>query len=62
MLDLRIPTGLFFAATGAILIALGMFSPSARAALTDVNVNLYSGLAMLVFGAFLLILAFRKRS
>jgi hypothetical protein len=62
MLDLRIPTGLFFAATGVILTALGVFSPSARAALTDANVNLYSGLAMLVFGAFLLILAFRKRA
>lgn len=62
MLDLRIPTGLFFAATGLILTALGVFASSMRAALSDANVNLYSGLAMLVFGAFMLLLAFRKRS
>ena len=30
-----------------------------RAALTDVNVNLYSGICMLVFGAFLLVMARR---
>ena len=62
MLDLRIPTGLFFAATGIILSAMGVFAWSARAALSDANVNLYSGLSMLLFGAFLLLLAYRKRS
>jgi hypothetical protein len=61
MLDLRIPTGLFFALTGIMLTGLGLFSPE-RAALSDANVNLYSGGTMLVFGAFLLLLAFRKRS
>jgi hypothetical protein len=62
MLDLRIPTGLFFAATGIILTAMGVFAASARAALSDANVNLYSGLSMLVFGGFMLLLAFRKRA
>ena len=62
MLDLRIPTGLFFAATGIILTALGLTASGVRAALTDANVNLYTGLTMLVFGALLLFLAFRKRS
>ena len=62
MLDLRIPCGLFFAAVGAILVALGLFDPSARAQLSNANVNLYAGIAMLLFGAFLLLLAFRKRS
>jgi len=60
MLDLRIPSGLFFAAVGLILCGLGIFSPGARAALTDVNVNLYSGLVMLSFGALLLVLARRS--
>ena len=59
MLDLRIPSGLFFAIVGLILCGSGMFS-GARAALTDVNVNLYGGLVMLAFGASLLLLARRS--
>jgi hypothetical protein len=59
MLDLRVPSGLFFAIVGLILCGLGIFS-GARAVLTDVNVNLYSGLVMLSFGAVLLVFARRS--
>jgi predicted phage tail protein len=59
MLDLRIPSGWFFAILGAILLAYGIFVPDARAALTDSNVDLYSGISMLVFGGFLLLMAYR---
>jgi uncharacterized membrane protein HdeD (DUF308 family) len=59
MLDLRTPSGLFFGLMGLILTALGIFTPNERAPLTDVNVNLYSGLFMVAFGAFLLALAWR---
>ena len=59
MLDLRIPSGCFFTIVGLILWGLGIFSPENKAALTDVNVNLYAGLAMLIFGASLLLLARR---
>ena len=62
MLDLRLPSGLFFVITGMILVSLGAFDPQARAPLTPVNINLYEGLVMLVFGAFLLMLARRARS
>jgi hypothetical protein len=64
MLDLRIPTGCFFALVGIILIGTGLLAPSERAALTDANVNLYCGGVMLAFGAFMLALARRsaKRS
>jgi hypothetical protein len=55
MLDLRVPSGLFFAIVGLILCGLGVFSPDAHAALTDVNVNLYAGLVMLAFGSTLLL-------
>ena len=54
MLDLRVPTGFFFAIVGLILLAMGVFAPSERAALTDSNVNLYCGLVMLAFGLILL--------
>lgn len=62
MLDLRAPTGFFFSILGVILLGLGIFSPGLRAALTTLNVNLYCGIAMLAFGAVMLLLAYRKRS
>jgi len=57
--DLRTPSGIFFALLGVILILTGILAPNARAPLTDVNVNLYAGISMLVFGGFLLWLAKR---
>ncbi len=67
MLDLRLPSGAFFAITGLILVVLGVVSnPHAPMSLSasgpDVNVDLYTGLVMLAFGAFLLLLARRGRS
>ena len=59
MLDLRLPSGLFFTILGVILVGMGILAPDLRAPLTDINVNLYSGLSMLVFGAFLLLMARR---
>jgi hypothetical protein len=49
---------LFFAITGILLIVYGFIDPS-RAALTDVNVNLYVGAVMTGFGLILLLLARR---
>jgi hypothetical protein len=60
MLDLRLPTGWFFALAGVILLAMGLLSPD-RAALTDANVNLYSGLFMVAFGGIMLLLAYGAR-
>ena len=48
MNDLRVPIGLFFGIVGLILECVGLLS-DARAPLTDVNVNLYTGSAMIVF-------------
>jgi hypothetical protein len=59
MFDLRIPSGLFFTILGVILMGLGIFDPGLRARMTDANVNLYSGMSMLAFGLFLLLLARR---
>ena len=58
-MDLRIPSGLFFTLLGLILTVMGLFSPGVRAPFTDVNVNLYAGITMLVFGAVLLLLGRR---
>jgi uncharacterized membrane protein HdeD (DUF308 family) len=59
MLDLRVPSGWFFTVLGLILLGMGLFALETRAALSDANVNLYSGLAMLVFGLFMLLMAWR---
>lgn len=62
MWDLRLPTGLFFVAVGVILCAVGLIFPWRAALAPDVNINLDSGLAMLVFGAVMLWLAKRRKS
>ena len=59
MLDLRVPTGAFFTLVGLILAGMGILAPQERAALTETNVNLYCGLAILAFGGFMLGLARR---
>ena len=59
MLDLRVPSGWFFVILGAIVLAVGLVQPDLRAPLTEVNVKLYSGVSMLVFGGFLLLMARR---
>ena len=59
MMDLRVPSGWFFTVLGLILVGMGVFAPETRADLTEANVNLYAGAAMLVFGIFMLLLARR---
>ena len=62
MLDLRLPSGLFFVLTGAIVAGAGLIAPGDEAPLQHgIDVNLYSGLVMLLFGAFLLVLALRRK-
>lgn len=60
MLDLRLTSGIFFAITGILLMVFGIVS-SARAPLTDANVNLYTGAVMTGFGLILLLLARKGR-
>ena len=63
MNDLRRPTGYLFALLGLILLVYGLVSPEVRAPLdANVNVNLWCGLMLLVFGGCLLWLSFRAKS
>jgi hypothetical protein len=50
MKDLRLPTGLLFAVLGLVLLGYSV---------TDVNINLWSGLSLGCFGGVLLWLARR---
>ena len=58
-MDLRKPSGWFFLMLGALLVITGIVSPDARAPLTEININLYSGIVTVVFGGILLWLAHR---
>ncbi len=63
-IDLRFPIGGLFVALGVVLAAYGIATAGdtamyARSA--GLNVNLWWGLVMLVFGALFLVFAFRAR-
>ncbi len=60
MWNLRLPVGLFFLGIGIVLCAIGLGMPDTRAPLTRVNVNLYSGVAMIAFGAVMVWLSRRR--
>ena len=59
-MDIRLPLGLLFAVLGALLAGFGLTTISSRMSADHslgINVNLWSGLAMLVFGGTLAWLA-----
>lgn len=65
-LDLRVPIGLLFGLMGALLTAYGLFSdPEIYRASLGINVNLWWGLVLVLFGCAMLGTAWlsaRKRS
>jgi hypothetical protein len=60
-MDLRVPTGWFFALLGVILLAVGTIE-APKAPMLDLNVNLYAGAAMLLFGGVMLWLSRKQTS
>jgi protein-S-isoprenylcysteine O-methyltransferase Ste14 len=59
-LDVRLPIGGMFALFGAIITIFGLFSdPAIYERSLGINVNLWWGLVMFAFGAFMLIMAWR---
>jgi hypothetical protein len=62
-MDIRLPLGMLFSTFGALLAGFGVTTASSqiyREHSLGINVNLWSGLGMLVFGLTLLWLAKRK--
>lgn len=62
-MDIRLPLGLLFSTVGALLAAFGVATASSRIYQQHslgINVNLWSGLGMLIFGSALLWLARRR--
>ena len=61
-LDLRLPIGLMFSIFGVVLVAFGLLSdPAIYARSLGINVNLWWGLVLLVFGLVMLTFAIRAR-
>jgi putative Mn2+ efflux pump MntP len=65
-LDIKIPIGLMFSIFGLILTILGLFTVGDTAMYEQslgYNINLFSGIIMLVFGCFMLITSslFKKK-
>jgi multisubunit Na+/H+ antiporter MnhG subunit len=60
MLDLRWPIGLMFSIVGALLAVTGALSrPEDYRRALDININLWWGVVLLVFGAAMLLFAWK---
>jgi hypothetical protein len=61
-LDIRWPIGLMFSVVGALLVIFGLATGSDAdlyKRCLDININLRWGLVLLVFGVFMLVMAWR---
>jgi len=59
-LDIRLPIGIIFSIYGAVLIIYGaLVDPAIFANSLGLNIDIWWGAAMLVFGLFMVFLAFR---
>jgi len=62
--DIRVPIGLLFVVLGLILAVLGLATlndPVTYTKSLGVNINLWTGLGMLVFGGIMLFFSLRKK-
>ncbi len=60
-LDIRIPIGLLFAGLGVLLVTYGLLSdPAIYRRSLDININLWWGLAMLLFGGLMAMFGSRE--
>ena len=58
-LDIRLPLGLLFALIGLLLAAQGLFGGGSTVQTAGININLWWGVAMAVFGGLMLALSRR---
>lgn len=58
-MDIRLPLGLMFAIEGALIASFGLATAGSAIYRLGINVNLWTGLGMVVFGLVMLFLARR---
>ena len=62
-MDIRFPIGFMFTITGAIITVWGLISdPAIYTKSLNVNINLWTGLAMLAFGLVFLLMSIRAQA
>ncbi len=63
MLDIRIPIGLMFSIFGLLITVFGLFTGgnAIYQKSLGINVNIFMGILMLVFGLIMLIFVYRKK-
>ena len=61
--DIRFPIGLLFSILGLVITAFGLVTRGSEIYQhsLNININLYTGVCLLVFGVFMLWMAFRGR-
>lgn len=63
-IDIKFPIGLMFSILGLLLTVYGLFTRGDTVLYSrslGINVNLWCGLGMLVFGSIMLLLAWKKK-
>jgi len=63
-IDIKLPIGLMFSILGLLLLVYGLITAGNQAMYEKslhVNINLWIGLTMLVFGGIMLLLAYKGR-
>ncbi|MBN2350918.1 MAG: hypothetical protein JXJ22_18925 [Bacteroidales bacterium] len=64
-LDIKLPIGLMFTLLGVLMTVFGLITSSNAAMYQkslNININLWTGVVMLIFGVFMLTLALIKKS
>ena len=61
-LDIRLPIGMMFTLIGLLLTGAGLTTDQAALKRSlDININLYWGIFLILFGVFMLVMAFRAK-
>ena len=63
-LDIRMPVGLLFTFLGVLLTIFGFATKGAEIYKhsLNININIYSGICLLIFGVIMLVMAIRAQS
>jgi protein-S-isoprenylcysteine O-methyltransferase Ste14 len=63
-MDIRLPIGLLFSILGVVITVFGFATKGAEIYKhsLNININIYTGICLLIFGAFMLVMAMRAHT